>query len=271
MENSEEHAKAVARRILIIRILGVVLLATILWIENAHINRLYTLLCAGCALIQLAHLGFPQPASIVGPARISVLQLMQPRRYLLLFLGTKGLAWASLAIELFVGFHFLNWKTVLFMLVGVTAAVDMLATRITFALSGIAGMALTLVACGSLFSPTYPLVAGAATSLLIFVAWWGSDGGVVPAIPSGAEAAEPKNRRYTIAQTLRALGVLVVAYFILGALLTWGIERRYPTLYRWSGNVTTFVFLLFVLMGTSEIVKGIWWRSGQRDRRGKNS
>lgn len=270
MENSEEHDNAVARRIFIVRVVGAVLLATILWIENAHIARLYALLCAGCALIQLAHLDFPQPASIVGPARSPMWESTQPRRYFLFLVGTKGLAWASLAIELFVGFHFLNWKTVLFMLVGLTAAVDMLATRIMLALSGIAGMALMLVACGFLFSPAYPLVAGAGVSLLIFLAWRGSRGEVVPGVRSGTGAAKAKNRRYTIAQTIRALGVLVVTCLILGALLTWGIEHRYPTFYRWTATVTTFLFFLFVLMGVSELVKAIWWRSGQRDRRRKN-
>jgi predicted transporter len=81
---------------------------------------------------------------------------------------------------------------------------------------------------------------------------------------------ERPHPRFTIADTLKALGILVVVYFVLGALITWAVEPRYPTVFRWSAVAVTFVFLIFVLMGLSELLQALWWRSGSRDRRKKN-
>jgi hypothetical protein len=77
--------------------------------------------------------------------------------------------------------------------------------------------------------------------------------------------------RFTIGEKLKALGILVVVYFTSGALMTWVVEPRHPTLFRWCAFAATFLFLLLAAMGVSEFVKALWWRSGSRDRRRENS
>jgi hypothetical protein len=145
METETEHGRAAYRRVLTLRIVGLVLLAILLMIEEGHWSRKYVLFCAGCALIQLAYLDFPKAARDAGPARISVMELMHPGVYwwLSLLLGT--LALVSFALELWAGFHFFHWKTVFFALVGTTIAVDLLAARVLWVLSGVVGFTLALV------------------------------------------------------------------------------------------------------------------------------
>jgi hypothetical protein len=76
--------------------------------------------------------------------------------------------------------------------------------------------------------------------------------------------------RFTIAEKLKGLGILVVVYLGLGALMTWAIEPRYPAIYRWTAYVATFVFLTLAWQALSEVVRALWRRSGSRDRRQRN-
>jgi len=147
-----EHARAVARRVLTLRILGVVLLLTVFAVEGDHNARKYVWLCVGCALVQLAHLDFPKPAKDVGASRISFMELMHPGMYWGLSFCTVALALASFGLELWAGFYFFHWKTVLFTLLVTTAATDFLATRILWVVNGGAGILLTLVAGIILFT-----------------------------------------------------------------------------------------------------------------------
>jgi hypothetical protein len=152
METEDGHARAVARRVLALRFAGLILLLLVLAIEGAHGGRRYVALCAGCALVQLAHLDFPKAAKDVGAARISVIELMHPQMYWGLSLCTGVLALASFALELWTGFYLYRWKTVLFTLVGTTVAVDFLATRVLWAISGAVGVVITLIAVAIVFA-----------------------------------------------------------------------------------------------------------------------
>jgi len=152
METGDGRAKAVARRVLLLRLVGLILLLMVFAIEGGHSARKYLALCAGCALVQLAHLDFPKPAKDIGAARISIMELMHPQLYWRLSLCTGVLALASLVLELWAGFHLLRWKTVLFILVSTTVAVDLLAARVLWVISGAVGVVITLIAVAIVFA-----------------------------------------------------------------------------------------------------------------------
>jgi len=80
------------------------------------------------------------------------MELMHPQLYWRLSLCTGVLALASLVLELWAGFHLLRWKTVLFILVSTTVAVDLLAARVLWVISGAVGVVITLIAVAIVFA-----------------------------------------------------------------------------------------------------------------------
>jgi hypothetical protein len=145
MNTEAEHAQAVARRVTALRLVGLFLLLLGLYIHRSSIAHRFIGLCAGCALIQVAFFhGFPKPKTVVGPMWGSVWEGLNPRSYFCWFWTSWILFYASLGVELWAGFHFLPWKTALLILVFTTIAVDFLATRILFVITGCVGLLLAV-------------------------------------------------------------------------------------------------------------------------------
>lgn len=107
----------------------------------------FLMFCAGCALIQLGHLHFPPPQKVVGPARVSMLELTRPRLFFWLFVAVKAGALASVVAEAWLGVRLYSWWPGLVLFIPVTVLVDLLAPRMAAPKAVMLGM--TLVAFSS--------------------------------------------------------------------------------------------------------------------------
>jgi hypothetical protein len=127
MEDELAHAKAVSRRLVTLRIIGLLTIVAIIALTDTHIARNYIFLCAGCALIQMAYLDFPKP------------------------IWLKLIAFISLILELWLGFHLLSWLSTLIILVVTTFGINLLFARLPWLLTGIGGLVLSVVAIFIIF------------------------------------------------------------------------------------------------------------------------
>jgi hypothetical protein len=90
METEGEHGQAASGRVLALRVLGLILLLSGMYIHHTPAAHRYMILCAGCGLIQLAHLDFPKPQAIVGASRVSTWELEHQQSYLLVVLECQS-------------------------------------------------------------------------------------------------------------------------------------------------------------------------------------
>jgi hypothetical protein len=120
-------------------------------LQDTQIARKYIFLCAGCALIQLAHLECPSPIRPNRALNFSHFEIAYPNAYASVFIGLKVLALISVVVELWVGFHLLNWKSVLFVFVGTTFGVDLLFPKLLWLITGAVGLTLSIAALFIIF------------------------------------------------------------------------------------------------------------------------
>lgn len=106
MESRLEHAKAVSRRLLTLRFVGLLALVGIIAFYDTQIERYYILFCAGCALLQTAYLDFPNPRRANRFLSLSSFEVSYPSLYNSVFTGLRIFAFSSFIAEFWLGFHF---------------------------------------------------------------------------------------------------------------------------------------------------------------------
>jgi hypothetical protein len=96
------------------KVLGLGLLVIDLGINRTSVAHRYIVFCAGCSLIRLARSEFPRPQEVVGRAHVSAWELEHPESYWKWYWIVHTFAHASLGAQLWAGFHFVGWKSALF-------------------------------------------------------------------------------------------------------------------------------------------------------------
>src|SRR5690349_3508941 len=87
----------------------------------------YWLFCAGCSLLLSAATAFPKSVRDVGPARISMLEMMHPRIYTACSLALSLLVLVSFAAELWMGVKLYSWWPGLVLCIPVNAVMAVVA------------------------------------------------------------------------------------------------------------------------------------------------